>query len=487
MIDTRRCAQWLVAASTCLAPGLAACTTDFEHYRFDRLRASAAMGDASTTRDGDLEHAPEAAATADIVHADAATLGRDEDLDGGERASMSVGAPRVQQLGSSADDFALGTATDSRGNVYLVGVTEAAFEGHRHAGGKDTFLVKFTASGDKLWSLQFGTPGNDMPQGIALDHDGDVYVVGFTNRDLGSVSAGGADVFVTKFNPDGERQWMTQQGSPDFDIAEALAIDEAGDIYVVGRTEGEIAGRSAGGEDLFVLKYASDGSPVWRRQLGTVGRDRAYAVVTTTSAVFVAGFTTGALGDQHAGKQDAFLARYDTEGQLQWLRQFGSPEHDFATSLAVDARGDVYLAGYTAGELVGASQGNEDLYVTKYSADGERLWLRQFGTGAYEDMRGLTLDSTGHIYLSGTTYGALPGQQNLGDADMLLAKLDPNGEPVWARQLGTGVSDEARALTLAGDGSVFIAGATQGSIDGTANQGKHDVVVAHYDAEGHRL
>lgn len=505
-------APYLGIAIACLGSWLGACTTNFEGYRFDGLspqdaafdsaeRASrdaavlpmqAAQRDSSTdasappARDGGSVHRPttsmESHSERLVARVDAGVQSA-EDADAGPASDR--GAFRTQQLGSSAEDFALGTATDGEGNVYVTGVTEAEFEGNRHAGAKDAFLVKLDPTGHTLWSRQFGTDGVDTPEGIAIGRDDNLYIVGFTNRALGGPSAGGADIFLAKYR-NGERQWLRQHGSSAYDIAEALALDEAGHVYIAGRTEGDIDGNNAGVEDAFVLKYAADGALLWRRQLGTAGRDRAYAVATAPgeAGIFVAGFTTGELAERHVGGQDAYLARYDSAGQLQWVRQFGSTEHEFARSLAVDAHGDVYLAGHTAGDLGAASQGAEDLYVAKYTALGTQVWLQQFGTNAYEDMRGLVVDGAGNLYLAGTTFGVLPDQRSSGGADMLLVKLDVDGNRVWARQFGTALADEARALTLGARGGIFVVGATQGSVEGFANAGEHDVLVFAFDADG---
>src|SRR5690606_8652540 len=104
------------------------------------------------------------------------------------------------------------------------------------------------------------------------------------------------------------------------------------------------------------------------------------------------------LGGPRAGNYDAFLAKYDASGALQWKRQLGTPVDDRAHGVAVDGAGGVYIAGRTEGSLGGPSAGNRDAFLAKYDAAGALQWTRQLGTSAGEYADGVAVDGAGDVY-----------------------------------------------------------------------------------------
>ena len=110
--------------------------------------------------------------------------------------------------------------------------------------------------------------------------------------------------------------------------------------------------------------------------------------------------------------------------EIGWTRQFGTSDNDYAPGLAVDASGNVYIAGYTLGALPGQSfSGSMDAFVRKYDGEGNELWTRQFGTSDNDSAYGLAVDASGNVYVAGETRGALPGQSSSGSLDAFLIKF----------------------------------------------------------------
>ena len=117
-------------------------------------------------------------------------------------------------------DSAYGVATDSSGNVYVTGDTYKGLDGNTSAGNSDLFVVKYLDNGTKQWTKQLGTSSTDLADGVATDSSGNVYVVGYTYGGLdGNTNTGGSDLFVVKYNSSGTKQWTKQLGSssPDYD------------------------------------------------------------------------------------------------------------------------------------------------------------------------------------------------------------------------------------------------------------------------------
>ena len=166
-------------------------------------------------------------------------------------------------MGTSSHDYAYGVATDSSGNVYVAGNTQGGLDGKFYRGLTDFFVVKYNSSGTKQWTKQLGTSAAEIGHGIATDSSGNVYVAGYTFGGLdGNSNAGSSDLFVVKYNSSGTKQWTKQLGTSSDDEAYGVATDSSGNVYVAGITSGGLDGNSssAGEENLFVVKYNSDGN-----------------------------------------------------------------------------------------------------------------------------------------------------------------------------------------------------------------------------------
>src|SRR5207247_2073037 len=131
-------------------------------------------------------------------------------------------------------------------------------------------------------------------------------------------------------------------------------------VYVTGNTQGALSGQTnAGGQDAFVQKYDANGNLLWTKQFGTSALDQATGISGDSSGLYVTGFTSGALTGSNAGQEDVFLRKYDTSGNVVWTRQFGTNKSDEATAISADSSG-VYIAGFTGGTLPGQSNGGGD-------------------------------------------------------------------------------------------------------------------------------
>jgi uncharacterized delta-60 repeat protein len=392
-------------------------------------------------------------------------------------------------LARSSNDFAYGVATDISGNVYVAGGTEGGLDGNTSAGNTDLFVVKYSSSGTKQWTNQFGSSSRDSANGVAPDSSGNVYVTGMTNGGLdGCKSAGVEDLFVVKYNASGTKQWTNQLGSSSRDSANDIATDSSGNIYVTGTTYWELDGNtSAGKADLFVVKYNSSGTHQWTNQLGTDRYDEARGVATDSSGnVYVTGYTEGGLdGNTNAGKADLFVVKYNSSGTKQWTNQLGTWDTDFANGVATDSSGNVYVTGSTYRSLDGnTSAGNADLFLVKYNSSGTKQWTKQLGSSSDDYANGIVTDSSGSVYVTGTTYGGLDGNTSAGNADLFVVKYNSGGTKQWTKQLGTPSTDTANGVTTDSSGNVYVAGGTYGGLDGNSGSGGNDFFVVKYNSSG---
>ena len=393
----------------------------------------------------------------------------------------------IQQLGTTTTDSATALATDFHGNVFIAGFTYGELvAGQKHSKGyvADAFLAKYNGNGKLLWAQQLGTAASDSATALATDAQGNVFITGFT---YGELVAGqkksnhyAADAFLAKYNGKGVRQWMVQMGTPAEDRAAALTTDLHGNVYIAGSTGGEmVSGQKKGADldiDAYLTKYTGKGGFRWTVQLGSKVADSATALATDAKGnVFIAGLTAGelALGKKRGDDSDvdAFLAKYSPKGNRRWIRQLGTPAADSATALATDAEGNIYLAGFTEGEMApGQKNGDEvsvDAYLAKFDSRGNRKWMQQLGTPAEDKAGALATGPEGNVYIAGYTVGELePGQKNgMGQVpDAYLAKYTSEGMQQWVQQLGTATFDEATALATDAAGNVYLAGKTFGEL-----------------------
>jgi len=192
-------------------------------------------------------------------------------------------------------------------------------------------------------------------------------------------------------------------------------VDSTG-VYVAGTTRGTFPGQTGSGSaDAFVRKYDTDGNEVWTRQFGTSSFDNTQGISVDSTGVYVAGTTPSTFpGQTSAG---AFVRKYDADGNEVWTRQSPTTSFDDARGgIAVDSTG-VYVAG-----LISNVPG-EDAFVRKYDADGNEVWTRQLGTSESDGALGISVDSTGAYVIGNTRGGTFPGQTNAGGRDVFVAKL----------------------------------------------------------------
>lgn len=348
-----------------------------------------------------------------------------------------------------------------------------------------------------IWTRQFGTEQDEQSEGIAVDKDGNIYILGTTSGELsGQTAFGYSDAWVRKYDSDGNDLWTNQFGSEGADAAYSGDTDGEGNLYVVGRTAKTLtSAESLGSFDAFLKKYSPDGSELFTKQFGTSGRDQAIGVqVSDQGSVYAFGETRGTIeGQSSLGKQDVFLIQFDSEGQIGWSKQLGSPETDTAEDIFVGSDGSIYLAGTTLGEMdtsLGKTSTDNDAYIVKFDPDGNQNWVRQFGSGeAQSDAAfAVTADQDGNVIVAGRTSGELPEKSTWGSFDAFVRKYDSSGTEIWTKQFGSdqGLLDDDDAYGLATDssGNIYVSGATIGHLPGMTSFRLSDVWIRKYDPEG---
>ena len=393
----------------------------------------------------------------------------------------------ICQLGSVGNDFGNGVSVDGSGNAYVAGWTGGSLDGNTSAGDCDIFLTKFDTNGKKIWTKQLGTTSNDRGNGVTVDGSGNAYVTGRTRGSLdGNTNAGDYDMFLTKYNTDGTKLWTRQLGTNRYDEGNGVSVDGSGNAYVTGYTWGGLDGNiSAGGVDMFLTKFNTDGTKLWTRQLST-GRSEGNGVsVDGSGNAYIAGRIGGGLdGNISAGGIDIYLTKYDTDGAKLWTRQLGTASTDEGYGVSVDSSGNSYVTGRTDGGLDdNPNAGGLDMFLTKYDTAGTKLWTRILGTAHSDISCDVSVDGRGNAYVTGWTNGSLSGNTNAGRSDMFLTKYAPDGTKLWIIQLGSANSDGGHGVSVDGSGNAYVTGYTLGSLTGNASAGGFDIFLVKISSD----
>lgn len=397
------------------------------------------------------------------------------------------------QIRSPFDDYGNAVTSDAMGNIYIAGYIGAALQGQTSAGRSDAFVQKLDGSLVAVWTRQFGTDNNDSVNAVAVDDAGSVYLAGSTIGEFDGYSTQyfGSDAFVRVYDDDGTEQWTTQFGTQFATVVRAVAVDGTGSVYVGGHTEGGLPGfENAGGaplgpvvnwNDAFLRKYGPGGDESWTRQFGQERHDEILGVaVDDSGSVYVTGYTNASFeGFTNPGGRDAFVRKYDPDGNVVWTRQFGSDSaaggqpNDKGLDIALDAAGNIYVAGSTTGSLDSeTSGGGNDGFVRKMNPDGEHVWTRQFGGEDDDTADAIAVTVDGTVFVAGNTESSIPGASGAGVADGFVKSFNAEGADRWTKTAGTRRVDGARDIAESSAG-VYVIGGTEGEI-ATGGAGKGD-------------
>jgi hypothetical protein len=333
------------------------------------------------------------------------------------------------------------------------------------------------------WARAFGGSGNDPIRDIVVGADESVVLTGAFEASIGfggssMSSLGGSDAFVAKLGADGQHVWSKRYGSTAFDGGFAVALDGAGNVYVIGTFQGTVDfdGQSltagASGDEFLLKLDGATGARVFAVKLGYPLTDRQdLAVSSDGQAIAVAGafYGTVNLGGSNmisAGSADVAVAKYNATGGHVWSRGFGGTGTDRAFAVTLLANGDVAIAGTFKGPAAfGGAQplaavGTNfagDAFLGRYaSANGAYLWAGGYGgsDASTEELFGITGDASA-IYVGGhfggsASFGGAALSAN-GSDDAVIAKYDATtGSHIWSKRFGGTSYETIQRLSLSG-------------------------------------
>ena len=342
---------------------------------------------------------------------------------------------------------------------------------------------------------EIATDQTDNAQGVAVDSFGNVYVVGTTAGDLdGLANHSTPDAYLRKFDAAGNLLWSRLLGATETAAGTAVVVDGNDNVIVAGQVRGLLTDTAhGGGADSFVTKYDANGRELWTQQAAPIADDSALALaVNAAGEIFVAGQTRAALDSSvtHGGGADAYVSKLDADGNRLYVKQFGGAGEDRVTAIQIDAAGDILVAAEVGGQAVLRKYADEAASQTPtYEVD-----LGALGAGG---VTGLALGDGGAVYLSGHTDNtALTGtvaQAHAGGIDGFVTRLIDSGASAaidWVSYLGGSGEDRALGLTVKADATgdeIYLSGSTTSALAAGGLVGAVDGFAAKLDATGTTL
>ena len=278
---------------------------------------------------------------------------------------------------------------------------------------------------------------------------------------------------MARLDTDGPLLWHTFLGGSSTDYGDGVAVDESGNVTVVGQsfTSWGISPIRAytDSSDAFVARLDNNGTLLWNTFLGGSEMDHGYGVVVDGSGdLTVAGGSSGTWGTipirAYTADSDAFVARLDSDGVLQWNTFLGGSESDGGRSVMVDGSGGLTVAGWSGGTWgtipIRAYSADLDAVVARLDSDGALQWYSFLGGSGYDRAWGVAVDSGGNAIVVGDSTGTwgTPTRPHTGNYGAFVAQLDAAGTLRWNAFLAGSGNDYGQAVAVDGSGNVVVAG-----------------------------
>ncbi len=370
-----------------------------------------------------------------------------------------------------------------------------------------TFLIllaNVTSATSQNFEWALNGKGTIESSRIASDKAGNTFLCGsfshkciFTDTILGQ-----GDGFLARFDPDGNELWLQDlKGTNGGAAASDVAIDDAGNIYIIGNSDNGITiGNFVLAEDgAFLAKFSTAGNVIWVHHLASSCYVN-FIDCGSPGNIFISGAAEDTIDLGCATiLPSSFFARYDTAGNCQWVQN--ASVNGYVFGVAADINNDLYITGSflypftTFGSITINSTGGQDAYLAKINSQGNWAWAKGFDS--FNGSQGLAIDGDleGHVFFSGYFTGSIDFGctvlTSTGTADIFLSKLDTAGNCIWVQQAGGGLGNQyAFALAVDAGGNSFISGSIIDTTDFgsvTLIPGGENFYVAAYGKNGTNL
>lgn len=422
-------------------------------------------------------------------------------------------------FGGNSLDGIVSIDTDSENNLLATGYTFSHIDfpvqsyGNFFEGNivdeSDIFVLKFDSIGQLIWSTYYGGSTIENGSMITTDKANNVWIVAETESDDLPVEDAGTyyedifsssgDIFILKFDKNGNRIWATYYGS---DLAKGFAIeaDNYGHIWITGETDGSFPTYNTpystfgGFQDAFILKFDTAGNRMLASLWGGSEYDGGHSICSDADGnIFITGQTASPnfptqnantfFQQNIAGGRDAYLAKFDSTGNPLWSTYFGGNNNDNGYAIETDEMGNIFAIGYTKSDtnfpLLNAGtfyqdtlKGTDDTYLVKFDNHGNLLWSTYYGGSDADQMRfydHMAIDKCNNVYVTFRTASPDITTKDMGNChyykgnhgggdDCFIAQFNNDGDLNWATYIGGNGRDQYNPLALQKDNTLIMGG-----------------------------
>jgi hypothetical protein len=343
-------------------------------------------------------------------------------------------------------------------------------------------------SGNLKYNSYYGGNETDEGRSIAIDNKSNFYLFGYTlSTDLPTNSnsfqdtlKGSYDAFIAKFDSLGNHIWTTYLGGSNVEIASTIKTTHDNNLILLGYTNsidfpitsGAYQSSIGGQYDVFISKIDTSGQLIWSTFFGGMGGELGIDLAIDLNNNLIIGgqtnssnfpYTSGAFQPLPLGGNDAFIAKFNSLGQLIWATCYGGTSTEDIHAITHDYENNVIITGMTNSSDLAIStnaiqtinNGFFDIYIAKFSPNGNLMWSTYFGGSNYDDIFGVQSDSLNNLYFAGltssndfiTTPNALQTSKNNG-SDACIFKLSKNGNLIWSTYIGGDNDDGAYKIYI---------------------------------------
>lgn len=396
--------------------------------------------------------------------------------------------------GGTGSDSGNSIDVDTHGNIYVTGSFSSSTITFGtttliNAGDNDIFIVKYDSLGNVLWAKCAGGTDSDIGRSIGVDIYGNCYVTGSYSSPtliLDTITLqnyGSGDIFIVKYDSLGNLLWAKNAIGSSNDYPMDITLDQYGNSYITGAfwsptlTFGSNTLINTYSYDIFIVKFNPSGNALWAKSAGGSSYDFSNSIcVDNNGNSYITGYY---LSDtisfdslnltNNSTSYNIFLAKYNSTGNIEWVKKAGNSSNNYGKSIACDTNGNCYITGsylgspITFGSINLINYGGEDVFVVKYDSSGNVLWAKN-AIGTFDDAgKSISVDLNGNCYVSGyfRSYSIKFGSitvTNVDYKDIFVVKYNSLGNALWAKSAGGVGYEEGYSNSVSNNGELLLTG-----------------------------